>query len=84
MENLSRIQVGDIVRVRQTLELIPIHRNSTAPTEVPSGIFGEVTDVFQMDGDIYYQVQFHEPYEYVNELPLPSETLEIMFRFSMN
>lgn len=82
MSHVAEIQVGDIVRVREALALIPLYKH--APDEVPAGIYGEVMDYFQDAGDTYYRVEFHEPYEYVNEIPLPSHSLEIMFRFFIN
>lgn len=82
MSHVAEIQIGDIVRVREPLALMPLYAH--LPDEIPAGIFGEVVDWFENAGDTFYKVEFHEPYEYANEIPLPSHSLEIMFRFSIN
>jgi hypothetical protein len=82
MTQVEEIQIGDIVRVREPLALMPIYKN--VPDEIPAGIFGEVIDYYEDAGGTYYRVEFHEPYEYANEIPLPPGSLEIMFRFSAN
>lgn len=82
MTHIQQIQIGDVVRVREPIVLMPLDPSS--PDEIPAGIFGEVTELYDQWGDTFCQVHFHEPYEYANEIPLRADMLEIMFRFSLN
>lgn len=83
MSNPYEFQVGDIVRIRQTINLVPL--DARAPSEIPAGIYGEVMYISQdfMDEPAYI-VEFHEPYALFNDLPLMGDHLELMFRHSFN
>ncbi len=83
MSNPSEFQVGDIVRIRQTINLVPL--DARAPSEIPAGIYGEIIYISTNTLDEpAYIVEFHEPYELFNDLPLMGAHLELMFRHSMN
>lgn len=83
MPKITTIKVGDIVRVRQPIALVPL--DNRAPSEIPAGIFGQVIRISNQIGDeIFYQVEFHEPYEYANEISIRADMLEVIFRFSLN
>ena len=83
MTEITDIQIGDIVRIRQAIGLMPI--DDSAPDFIPAGIFGEVVDISRVDGEeIFYCVEFHEPYEFASEIAIRSDMLEVMFRFSLN
>ncbi len=82
MTHVQQIQIGDIVRVRENIALMPLRPD--APSEIPAGIYGEVVDLYDDRGDTFCHVEFYEPYEYVNEIPLRVDLLETMFRFSLN
>jgi hypothetical protein len=81
--DLEQIQVGDIVRVKQTINLVPLDQR--APSEIPAGIYGEVIDIQpDVEGELVCWVEFHEPYDYIRDLGIRSECLELMFRFWVN
>ena len=83
MPEVTNIQVGDIVRIRENIQLMPI--TDWAPDQIPAGIYGQVIDTSENAewGQTCY-VEFYEPYEVFNELPLSADHLEIMFRLSVN
>ncbi|MFP4324261.1 MAG: hypothetical protein ACLFTK_17530 [Anaerolineales bacterium] len=77
------LQIGDLVRIRENINLVPLTKD--VPDHIPAGIYGEVTEVFEREsGEVYCQVEFHEPYEIFNELVLAAHDLELMFRISLN
>ncbi len=77
------LQVGDLVRIRQNINLVPLTQE--VPDHIPAGIYGEVIEIFARGGgDVYCQVEFHEPYEIFNDLVLAAHDLELMFRISLN
>jgi hypothetical protein len=81
MTDLPDFEIGDLVRVRQTISLVPL--DSRAPGEIPAGIFGEVIFIsVGREGEPVYMVEFHEPYELFSELPLMGQDLELMFRLA--
>ena len=83
MTELNVFQIGDIVRIKEPISLVPLHESF--PSEIPAGIFGEVINVADSeDGSIAYLVGFHEPYEFASEIAIRADMLELMFRFSLN
>jgi hypothetical protein len=83
MMETTELQPGDLVRIRETITLVPLYQN--IPTEIPAGIYGEVMS-FREDetGEVVYYVEFHEPYDYVTELGIHGDMLELVFRFAVN
>ena len=83
MTEINVFQIGDIVRVREPISLVPL--DESIPSEIPAGIFGEIINVTQVaEGNLAYIVTFHEPYEFASEIAIHAEMLELMFRFSLN
>jgi len=81
MTDIDAIHIGDIVRIKERIELMPLDDN--VPAEIPAGIFGQVVEVRGHDGHLaLYQVDFHSPYEYVNEISLREDLLEVVFRLN--
>lgn len=77
----AQIQIGDIVRVRQTIVLVPLDKRT--PSEIPGGIYGQVVDIaYGLVGEILCWVEFHEPYEYINMagVSIDENHLELVFR----
>lgn len=75
----ERLQIGDLVRVRRTVELVPL--DNRTPHEIPGGIYGQIVDITEgITGEVLCWVEFHEPYEYVNKTALEESILELMFR----
>lgn len=83
MPDVMELRIGDVVRIRETILLMPLSEH--VPSEIPAGIYGQVSDVIQdVEGELACYVEFYEPYEIFNELPLRARHLELMFRFSLN
>jgi hypothetical protein len=79
MTEITHIQLGDIVRIRETITLVPLYEN--VPAEIPAGIYGEVVSIAEDEtGETIYYVDFHEPYEFVSELGIHGDMLEVVFR----
>jgi len=80
---MFNIQAGDIVRVRHSIELIPL--DETAPREIPAGICGQVMTVADVvDDNMFFRVEFSEPYEMFSTVAIRSDMLEVIYRFSLN
>ena len=82
MTETNVFQIGDIVRIREPITLVPLHES--IPSEIPAGIFGEIINVTEAAEGIAYIVGFHEPYEFASEIAIRADMLELMFRFSLN
>lgn len=75
----TTLQIGDIVRVRRSLELVPLDKRT--PSFIPAGIYGQVVDISEgMLGEAMCWVEFHEPYDYVSKTALEEHLLELVFR----
>ena len=79
--NAQEIQIGDIVRVRKSIELVPLDKRT--PSVIPGGIYGQVVDLTSgLIGETLCWVDFHEPYEYINQsgVSIDETCLELVFR----
>ncbi|NJL93655.1 MAG: hypothetical protein HC915_07945 [Anaerolineae bacterium] len=77
--NTQLFQIGDLVRVRENVELIPLDKR--APSEVPAGIYGQIVHITEnLPGEVLCWVEFPAPYEYANQTGLPAVLLDLVFR----
>ena len=75
----QQLQIGDIVRVRETLVLVPLDKRT--PYEIPAGIYGQIIEIRDgLLGETLCRVEFHEPYGYAVMTAFDAAMLDLVFR----
>lgn len=83
MAEVRDLQVGDIIRIRQAIQLIPLEEG--IPAEIPAGTLATIVDVVLFDAeDLQYQVVFSDEMAHFNDIYLSADFFDLMFRFSLN
>jgi|GEM_PF-3202171 len=84
MNTYGHLQLGNFIRLRHSLMLVPNDTNDNIPTEIPAGSYGYVAGFTESNGDVGVLVNFASPYESVGELPLHPEWLQMFAPISLN